>query len=238
MTPEQIDELERRLGVTFPLAFRVRVDDGRDGAGPIAADRYVGFRPLLIWNLRHTEGLWPPKWPAHCIAIGNDGCGNEYLLDTSEARGAVLLHDHESDTLEPVADTFARFDYAPSSPAPEGDGWATLAPDAAMLTRATVPDESILEPIRRSEWNVLVSAEPDLELREYRLGHNPFAGQDVRFEAPGRTLWHGPDGDEELALHWGAITCTRPSEAALGRLRVLGDRLGARLLAGWHRPAP
>lgn len=237
MTPEQIDELERRLGVTFPLAFRARVVDGSDRAGPISADRYVGFKPLLIWNLRHREGLWPLRWPAHCIAVGNDGCGNEYLLDTSQSSGPVVLHDHESDTLEPVADAFTRFDYQAPEPPPEGDGWSALPSDAVLVTRASCPDESILDPIHRTEWNDLANAEPDLELHEHRIGHNPFTGKDVRFEAPGRTLWHGPQGTEELSLHWGAVHCTRPSDAAIDRLAALAERLSARLFIGWERPS-
>lgn len=60
-----------------------------------------------------TEGVeWSSKgepWPAGFLAIGEDGCGNCFALNTSSGRDTVYFLDHAEGVLDPYAENLQEF---------------------------------------------------------------------------------------------------------------------------------
>ena len=49
-------------------------------------------------------------WPAAYFVIGHDGCGNFYALDTKNAKGKIVMFDHEEGDFEDVASDIRNFE--------------------------------------------------------------------------------------------------------------------------------
>lgn len=235
MTPEQLANLERRLDLTLSAPLAERLADG-ERSGPVGALVYRGFLPLLVHNLRHRDELRPAPWPPHFLALGNDGCGNEFLVDTRDDAAHVVLYDHETGEFDDGQAAFAAI--AKEDGEYKGvEGFSCLSNDTAMVTRARTPDESILHPISMAEWQRYMEGNPMWDAHPYREGVNPFTGEKQRFESPGRARWRGA-GDEEFALFlWGGLTWRRPGLEAQQELSRVAAALDATVFLGWE-PGP
>ena len=72
------------------------------------------FQPI---DEESTREGWPGMEPY--LAIANDGCGNDYIIDPKSPPHAVKFHDHETGEIDPVSETlegFIRLVEAYSSP--------------------------------------------------------------------------------------------------------------------------
>lgn len=99
---KQIARLEKKLGVTFPGAFRSFL--ASCGAAEIEAqeinglpgkDEEIGL-DLVEFAEEFREGF--PGWPDHMIPIMDDGRGGAFCLDLSAGAGAdcpVAYFEHE-----------------------------------------------------------------------------------------------------------------------------------------------
>lgn len=60
-----------------------------------------------------TEGVeWSiqgESWPARFLAIGEDGCGNCFAIDTTSETDSVYFFDHAEGTMDPFASNLQEF---------------------------------------------------------------------------------------------------------------------------------
>lgn len=235
MVPDQIQKLEHAVSLRLPPAFKKVAVDGSPRSGPIAADRYVGFRPLLIWNLRHRDELRPAPWERHLFAVGNDGCGNEYLVDTRHENAPVVRFNHETRELDPWRDAFGWFDYRTDLIDLTEFDERSIAEDTVAVTRAPDVVESILHPIRLEEWQAVLARNANVVVAPGRTGINPFTKREVVLPAPrGAWILRDDTGGSVIRMEWGALICKRPGERTMQWLGELALTLGARLVCGWQ----
>lgn len=119
-----IEATEKKLGVKFPLSFRVKMQEENGGkveTSPDAWHLYPFFDMSDRKRLKRTtndivrETEVAKKWtgfPKKAIAIGSNGCGDQLifllkknatsLLDTS-----VYWWDHETGFIHKVAEDFS-----------------------------------------------------------------------------------------------------------------------------------
>ncbi len=232
MTPAQLAELEQRLGLTLPRGFRDVVVDGDERSGPLSTDGpFVGLRPLLIWNLRARDDVQPAPWSRDYFVVGHDGCGNAHLVDVRQQAAPVVFHDHETDELLEIADSYEAF-LGSRALSPEDHAGDAMQPDTAVIARTERVSDGILNPIRLQEWTALVESDPELSMPAGRVGVNPLTGQEVRFPIHGAARWQGAAENALIELVWGALEWRRPGAEGMQKARVLALALGAKLFVG------
>lgn len=247
MTLDELHDIERRLSVTLPDAYRKALLDGVSISGS-SPDPYFfcEWRELVLTNL---ELRMPPipncfcgrEWPLSYVCIGNDGCGNYYAIDCNDPCCSVRFFDHESDTFEVKARTLPEFfswlgklfqsvsalRHATARLENRPPGRIRLPP-TAFVTRAEDPRESVLHPIPLLEWTSFVTADADLELRECRTLTNSFNGEEHRSAVPGLAIFKDRQYSDEFNYVYGRIVVRRPSPAAIDKLKHTAEILNAR----------
>lgn len=84
MTSDQLDRVERELGIRLPSNYRALVVTYPAGLGSSGPDYELLDDPeqLIAINRRlREEGFFGMPWPAHFFSFGGDGTGNEYYLE-------------------------------------------------------------------------------------------------------------------------------------------------------------
>ena len=103
MTPDDIADIEAQLGVVLPKAY-VQAALADRFADPVHDDA----QSIIAINSAFRAGEFGDEnWSSKLVAIGHDGGGNYFCLDTGAPDGGVYLRDHE--TLE-VAKEYESFD--------------------------------------------------------------------------------------------------------------------------------
>ena len=100
MTADELDRIERELGLKLPGSYREFMQSGEFGEGSRGPQDLTGVGEEVIAmnkDLR-MNGFFGAKWPEHYIAIGDDGAGDYYFTDAQRDRPAVFLADHELTT--------------------------------------------------------------------------------------------------------------------------------------------
>jgi hypothetical protein len=175
-----LSELERRIGVPAPRAYRELVH--RETPESLARR---GFDPktllVLNLNLRSTDR---DGYTRGRFFFSGDGCGNYYFVELQLAADDVMLWAHDPPCIEdlhlsleaylPEATQWDRID----SPEPEG---------RLRICRTSISAESILDPIELDEWIAAVNSTSGVEYLGYREGKNPFTGDISRVTCPGFT---------------------------------------------------
>jgi hypothetical protein len=98
VTSDDLDRLERELGIRLPGEYRALILTYPHGLGPSGPDYELldDARQLLAINrLFREEGFFGMPWPAHFFAFGGDGMGNQYYLDLRREPSPVYFADHE-----------------------------------------------------------------------------------------------------------------------------------------------
>ncbi len=98
MTSEDLDRIERELGVRLPATYRALVQAYPLGLGPSGPDyELIDDADQLIATNRYfrKHGFFGQPWPAHFFSFGGDGSGNEYYLDLRRDPSPVCFADHE-----------------------------------------------------------------------------------------------------------------------------------------------
>lgn len=233
MTPAQFGELERMLGLPLPSGFRDVVVDDDARSGPLSTEGpFTGQRPFLIWSLRARDEVRPAPWPREYLVVGQDGCGNSYLVDTREQTAPVYFHDHETSELLARAPSYAEFLRAAElSCDPGGD--EAMEPESVAIARTERVSDSILDPIHLQEWTAIVASDPEFTMPADRFGVNPLTKEVVRFPRPGAAHWRGRGESDVVELLWGALVWTKPGREGIEKARTLAHALDAKLLLGW-----
>ena len=99
MSDDDVRKVEHELGLTVPAAYRTFVTNypaalADCGAGDFelmnSADRVIALNRDL-----RAGGFYGLEWPTHYLAVGENGCGDYYCLDTTASAASVLFFDHE-----------------------------------------------------------------------------------------------------------------------------------------------
>ena len=105
MQADDLDAIERELGIRLPTVYRAAAEAGRL-AGLLNADR----RSVVAINRAFRNGDFGDRdWPPHMFAFADDGGGNSFCLDLSTGRSRVVCRDHETLELVPEADDFEQW---------------------------------------------------------------------------------------------------------------------------------
>jgi hypothetical protein len=98
VTSDQVDQVERALGITLPGEYRALVLAYPTGLGPGGPDYELLDDPaqlIAINRQLREQGFFGLPWPAHFFSFGGDGSGNEYYLDLLVESSPVYFADHE-----------------------------------------------------------------------------------------------------------------------------------------------
>lgn len=98
MISEDLDRIERELGVRLPGDYRALVLTYPVGLGASGPDYELLNDPgeLIALNREYRErGFFGLPWPAHFFCFGGDGSGNGYYLDLRKEPSPVHFADHE-----------------------------------------------------------------------------------------------------------------------------------------------
>ena len=98
MVSDDLDRIERELGIRLPGEYRALVLTYPLGLGPQGPDYELLDDPaeIIAVNRRLREhGFFGMPWPAHFFSFGGDGSGNEYYLDLRREPSPVYFADHE-----------------------------------------------------------------------------------------------------------------------------------------------
>jgi hypothetical protein len=107
MSPAQLDELERYLGVTLPYEYRAALLDYPLPRDPHSTEMWLCDEAA---ELRELNRNWRAGGqPPHLVLIGGDGGEESYILDTSAARSPVLAYSYETGTMAGYAGSFSEF---------------------------------------------------------------------------------------------------------------------------------
>ncbi len=252
MTLDEVHDIERRLSVSLPAAYRKALLDGVSISGS-SPEPYFSceWKELILTNL---ELRMPPipncfcgrEWPLSYVCIGNDGCGNYYAIDCNDPCCSVRFFDHEADTFDIMARSIPDFlAYMteviqsvsrlrpPTTRLESRPPGRIRPPPAAVVTRAEDPRESVLHPIALLEWTAFVAADADLELREYKTLTNPFKGEEIRLAIPGLAIFRDRQFADEFNYVFGRIVVSRPSLVAIDKLKHTAEILNARFATNW-----
>jgi hypothetical protein len=100
---DDLDRIERELGIRLPGEYRALVLTYPLGLGPSGPDYELLDDPgeIIAVNRRLREhGFFGMPWPAHFFSFGGDGSGNEYYLDLRKEPSPVYFADHEGTLYE------------------------------------------------------------------------------------------------------------------------------------------
>ena len=89
MTPDDVSQIERELGVTAPSDYRALVTDYPPELFQHAADFDLmdDLARIVAMNREVRAGpFYGVTWPVHYFAIGENGCGDYHCLTFHEVR--------------------------------------------------------------------------------------------------------------------------------------------------------
>jgi hypothetical protein len=191
---------------------------------------------MIVQNLqlRQAGPLFGGKpWPTTYLAVGSDGCGNTYCIDTAAKRGdAVLMFDHDpKNAFIEVAPSWSKFT-ADWRRIPSKNAEETKAEKRTLIiTRAPIPWKGVLHPISLEEWTAYVSSDPEMQLLGYREMANPFTGEVTRVDSPGYAVWKKPTKAKTAAVHkFGCITMEGESSGRVKTMKQIAKALDANVM--------
>jgi hypothetical protein len=98
VTSDDLDRIERELGILLPTDYRTLMLTYPAGLGPSGPDYELlddPIRLIALNRLLREQGFFGLPWPTHFFSFGGDGSGNEYYLDLSRQATPVCFADHE-----------------------------------------------------------------------------------------------------------------------------------------------
>jgi hypothetical protein len=107
MSPAQLEELERALGLTLPQEYRAALLEYPLPRDQHSTELWLCDDPAELQEL--NRGWRAEGHPPQMVLIGSDGGEESYVLDTSQAPFPVLAYSCETGRLEGCADSFAGF---------------------------------------------------------------------------------------------------------------------------------
>jgi len=172
MKKTHLDALEKALGLKLPASYRgfmesITYDDktllwgeptevvkGRKteliAHLPVRIELFNDVDMLVERNqeVRRQGQAFAEGWPNTHLAIGDDGCGNIYCIDVTDARSpALLMFDHDEDDFVEAYPSLTQLFELMKKSEPE------TIPEAAGLTvtRAAAGETSVQKPISLAE---------------------------------------------------------------------------------------
>ena len=111
MTAEDLDRIERSLGIALPAAYRTTMITYPFPADSLAAELWMpddAQRVLALNESYRHSPRGPTDWPRHLFLLGDDGGEEAFVLETSAAPYPVRIYELETGRLKPlVADLHA-----------------------------------------------------------------------------------------------------------------------------------
>jgi SMI1-KNR4 cell-wall len=105
MTQEEIASIEANLDVVLPQPYKEAALAGRF-ADPIHDDA----KSIIAINFAFRAGDYGDNgWRNNLVAIGHDGGGNYFCLDTDSFDSVVYVRDHETLNVSKEYDNFDAF---------------------------------------------------------------------------------------------------------------------------------
>jgi hypothetical protein len=97
VTSDDLDRVERELGIRLPSEYRALVLTYPVGLGTAGPDTQLLDLPeqlIAINRSLRSHGFSGEAWPAHFFTFGGDGHGNHYYLDVRREPSPVYFADH------------------------------------------------------------------------------------------------------------------------------------------------
>jgi hypothetical protein len=245
MDGQRVEKIKERLGIVAPESY-ARFLRSRPGdteyttweakRGPLSATLYGGVDAVIVHNLQqrsYYEEDSGEGWPGHWLAIGDDGCGNIYYLDTEEGlEPHVRLWSHDPpDEIEDVAPSFGKFLGKMSEVSdPETEGGEGTPGGGLRVARTSPAWKSVIEPIGLEEWTAYVRSDPMMTFLGPREGRNPFTCERMVLKSqPGEAIWkQSPDQQVRLSYVHGRVEMRGSGPAHVAKMKEI-----ARALKAW-----
>jgi hypothetical protein len=187
MLPDDIDQIESRLGVKLPRFYvdfvtnDPKLRDGRvDGAKV-----YNDPRKIIAKN-EHVHRTWlgEATWPDHFFAIGESLCGDPYAIRLDGQSEAVFRGNQERGEFQESARSLRAFVHAP---------FYDLSPDVLVALYGGAPDPSALEGLSAVDWSAVQHAYGPADdvpvLLRALSSDNPEHREFAEFQLC-QTIWH------------------------------------------------
>jgi hypothetical protein len=228
MNPPRVslEDLIARLGAQSCKAYAVSIR-GRSSAWLQARDidpESVLIRNLEIRSSKHADDMTDSAR----LYVADDGCGNRYFINSNDTKPLVFLDSHDPPRIEETGLTLDEF--FSTKIAAHSARRITKRTDGLTICRTDLPHRSILDPITLREWSEVATRHRDVEYRGYRLGQNPFTGEELRFASPGLAVirWNG--GEVLVILCHGRLLLENVSAGFRPFAETLAKELAARVL--------
>ena len=105
MTQDDVENIEAQLHIVLPQPY-IQAALAGQFADPIHDDA----QSIIGINSAFRAGDFGDEdWRGHLIAIGHDGAGNYFCLDTESPESGVYVRDHETLNISKQFDSFAAF---------------------------------------------------------------------------------------------------------------------------------
>jgi hypothetical protein len=112
MTADDLDHIERRLGIALPAEYRATMIAYPFPADSSAAELWMPDDPQRVLALNESYRQGPPgpsDWPRHLFLLGDDGGEEAFALDTSAPPYPVVVYELETGRLKPLVGDFRAF---------------------------------------------------------------------------------------------------------------------------------
>lgn len=113
MNSEEIEIIEEKTGLVLPVSYKQVVLNYPDELlGTEAEDFGLLNDPEVIINENidvRKNGYFGEKWPARYFIIGQNGCGDYYVINYQKEEFSVGFSDHETMACNPYASNLTEF---------------------------------------------------------------------------------------------------------------------------------
>lgn len=247
MEPSDFEYIERQLDVVLPGVFKDFVNRLPNEPTHLLQSDYgsiqINAELFVIAQLEHFKNdsgydyyaLQPDMRSRNFIYIGDDGCGNYFHMlgdDQDTNRLWMWVHDPEYGFCEQEGETLADYFDSKWELETQPDPFAPLSSASTIVSRATHPRRSILDPITMQEWHQYVEESKNLELDENFEATNPFTqAKDLIRRWPGRAKLTVDETVSQVSYHHGSLMLSdsNNSEVFREQMRTIAQDLNAKL---------
>jgi hypothetical protein len=222
-----LNDLSKRLRIKMPKEYSSALQ--RMGVAALAS-RQLDPESLLILNLKLRGGLFARSRAArHRLYLADEGGGNYFFFDLAGKSPRFGIRWHDPPGVEWIQASFAEFLEA-AEPVSEAD--EILPKGDLVVTKASSPRRSVLDPISLLQWKSVLKQYPQIEFMGYLPGKNPFTGALIKMRSPGCARLNVGKTSVLLELTDGAICARKVPRRALSLMQRVATDLKARVFHG------